>query len=75
MATMTREGVTLPAVKCSVCSAEVEISRMGDHVCGPDGPKSALSLSLPRNKRKTQLLTPIRKIISAVVAGGKTPSS
>lgn len=28
-----RSSSFLPTIKCSDCSAEIEISRMGDHVC------------------------------------------
>lgn len=33
MATM-RESTFLPTIKCSSCGQQVEISMMGEHVCG-----------------------------------------
>jgi hypothetical protein len=28
------ESSFLPTIKCSMCAQEIEISMMGDHVCG-----------------------------------------
>ncbi|KAI9759798.1 MAG: hypothetical protein M4579_002097 [Chaenotheca gracillima] len=41
MAAMTRQSGMLPTVRCSDCSAEIEISRMGDHICSgvPEPPR------------------------------------
>ena len=37
MADMGRALSFLPTVKCSMCAREIEISQMGDHVCGGSG--------------------------------------
>lgn len=37
MGPSTRASAIMPTVKCSSCSCEIEISRMGDHVCGQGG--------------------------------------
>jgi hypothetical protein len=37
MADMGRASSFLPAIKCSMCAREIEISQMGDHVCGGSG--------------------------------------
>lgn len=34
---MPRESAFLPTIKCSQCSAQVEISMMGEHICGGSG--------------------------------------
>ncbi|KAF8545467.1 hypothetical protein BDD12DRAFT_9458 [Trichophaea hybrida] len=49
MATMINENMLLPSIKCSVCNAEVEISLMGDHVCGSTlkGPVQSRSIQRP----------------------------
>ncbi|KYK61808.1 hypothetical protein DCS_02952 [Drechmeria coniospora] len=31
---LPRESTFLPTIKCSICGHQVEISRMGDHLCG-----------------------------------------
>jgi hypothetical protein len=37
MADMGRASSFLPTIKCSMCAREIEISQMGDHVCGSSG--------------------------------------
>jgi hypothetical protein len=34
MAGMPRESAFMPTIKCSACGNEVEISMMGEHICG-----------------------------------------
>ena len=34
MAELGRASSLLPTIKCSMCAADIEISQMGDHVCG-----------------------------------------
>ena len=49
-ATLANDGMRpasmLPAIKCSSCGDEIEISAMGDHICGkaPPSPKAAPAL-------------------------------
>ena len=35
MADTSRMSAFLPTIKCSMCAQEIEISMMGEHVCGP----------------------------------------
>jgi hypothetical protein len=37
MAGMDNALSFLPTIKCSMCAREIEISQMGDHVCGEPG--------------------------------------
>jgi hypothetical protein len=37
MADMGKASSFLPTIKCSMCAREIEISQMGDHVCGGSG--------------------------------------
>jgi hypothetical protein len=34
MADFGRASSFLPTIKCSMCAADIEISQMGDHICG-----------------------------------------
>ena len=40
MASTTRASSFLPTIKCSMCSVEIPISAMGDHICAPGTPGS-----------------------------------
>ncbi|KAG9234332.1 hypothetical protein BJ875DRAFT_17987 [Amylocarpus encephaloides] len=37
MATANRQSGFLPTIKCSMCSKDIEIANLGDHVCGAAG--------------------------------------
>lgn len=39
---LPRESSFMPAIKCSSCGLDVEISMMGEHVCGGPGAERKL---------------------------------
>ncbi|KAI3325918.1 hypothetical protein HD806DRAFT_428008 [Xylariaceae sp. AK1471] len=41
MADLSRQSAFMPTIKCSNCGNQVEISMMGDHVCGGDNESTA----------------------------------
>jgi hypothetical protein len=43
MADTSRMSGFLPTIKCSMCAQEIEISMMGEHVCGPAERKTSHS--------------------------------
>lgn len=43
MADTSRMSGFLPTIKCSMCAQEIEISMMGEHVCGPAERKASYS--------------------------------
>ncbi|OAF60004.1 hypothetical protein VC83_03053 [Pseudogymnoascus destructans] len=45
MADTSRMSGFLPTIKCSMCAQEIEISMMGEHVCGPAEPTPPLEPS------------------------------
>lgn len=45
---MPRESAFLPTIKCSQCSEQVEISMMGEHICGGAGASCTMNDSSPR---------------------------
>ncbi|CAN8106091.1 unnamed protein product [Discula destructiva] len=55
MARVPRESSFMPAIKCSNCGYDVEISMMGDHICGGAGPKPA-PISIPTAKNVQERL-------------------
>ena len=46
MASTTRVSSFLPTIKCSMCSVEIPISAMGDHICAPGTPAHSFYLRL-----------------------------
>ncbi|KAI8633884.1 hypothetical protein F5Y19DRAFT_256753 [Xylariaceae sp. FL1651] len=46
MADLSRQSAFMPTIKCSSCGNQVEISMMGDHVCG-DANESAIPEPIP----------------------------
>ncbi|KAL3422792.1 LIM1 domain-containing protein [Phlyctema vagabunda] len=75
-----RESSFMPTIKCSMCAADIEISMMGDHVCGgpapsqPTPPPDASTTfdRMPYNKRPIQsssLLKPGRQAPPKVDTG------
>jgi hypothetical protein len=44
-----RASSFLPTVKCSMCAREIEISQMGDHVCGGAGEGNIPEVILSQN--------------------------
>lgn len=49
MAGLARESSFLPTIKCSTCGCDVEISLMGEHVCGALLVPSERKLYTPRS--------------------------
>ena len=41
MADTSRMSGFLPTIKCSMCAQEIEISMMGEHVCGGPAERKA----------------------------------
>ncbi|GAB7366718.1 hypothetical protein MBLNU230_g0675t1 [Neophaeotheca triangularis] len=46
----------LPSIKCSTCAQEIEIARMGDHICG--APPTPVEPSPPKRREPVQLAPP-----------------
>ena len=47
MATLPRQSSLMPSIKCSTCGEQVEISMMGEHICGATPPLPSLLDPLP----------------------------
>ncbi|KAI5793111.1 hypothetical protein EDC01DRAFT_85297 [Geopyxis carbonaria] len=59
--TGTRESFLLPAIKCSICNADVAISEMGDHVCAPaEEEKASLKGNASRWKTAVRSIKPLK---------------
>ncbi|RPB12214.1 hypothetical protein P167DRAFT_545730 [Morchella conica CCBAS932] len=68
MATAVRESY-FPAIKCSMCNADVEITQLGDHICAGAGsvqeaPKSPKPSLFPLFKGKSTKITQAQKLAS-----------
>ncbi|KAA8910116.1 hypothetical protein FN846DRAFT_570163 [Sphaerosporella brunnea] len=85
MATTARESSLLPHIKCSGCGLDVEISQLGDHVCGAPSPRdhstagalaSLLGFrSVPSSKPKPARIDPYIANNSHAGVGSLTPGS
>ncbi|KAL2758180.1 hypothetical protein ACRALDRAFT_2025816 [Sodiomyces alcalophilus JCM 7366] len=81
-----RESSLMPAIKCSSCGAQVEISMMGEHICQPDDtPSTSLpetapdsspppDRSLSPNERHGQM-TPMSTSTGSQVVSPRTPAA
>jgi hypothetical protein len=58
MASAPRALSMLPAIKCSSCGVEIEISMMGEHVCSQGISSSRCLIPCPPNE--SQLLNRVR---------------
>jgi hypothetical protein len=53
MDSSVRASTLLPTIKCSTCSSEIEISRLGDHVCAAPTPSPKPPMDLLNAKLAT----------------------
>jgi hypothetical protein len=58
MAGLGRESTFLPTIKCSMCHRDIQISQMGDHICGSSGDRRCPTIYWQKCADLTGLATP-----------------